>query len=218
MLSYPLVKTKMWPSLGVEHVTLWKSSSSVSPLPPLCIKLSVPHCHLLSQLTNCSSITSVPVTCSSVEVIAACAMPPSWHIRLVSAPTAAMPIGSTETEAWQPTHQTHRQTPRRHAQSHHSLLKSQMMAQDWGAGGFSCESTWGIQWSVFSRRVEGTDAGGLTKLEGCIVHTVHTADVSSTHLLCCKRSRTFSFYTTSVSIRTACTWLQCMLTGFIFYN
>lgn len=37
-------------------------------------------------------------TCLSVKVIAAHAMPPTWHMRLVSAPSAAMPISSPETE------------------------------------------------------------------------------------------------------------------------
>lgn len=45
-----LLKTKTCTSLGVELVTLWTSLSSVSLLPPPCINLSVPQCHLLSQL------------------------------------------------------------------------------------------------------------------------------------------------------------------------
>lgn len=106
------LKTEMCLSLGVERVTLWTSSSSVRPLPPLC---KVHQCHLLSRLTYCSSITSVRVTCLFGEVIAARAMPPTWHMRLVSALTAAMPISSTETEAWQP---THKHTCKHHADTH----------------------------------------------------------------------------------------------------
>lgn len=56
-------------------------------------------------------------------------MPPTWHMRLVSALAAAMPISSTEKDglAARPrtTHAKHRtDTPTR---SHHSPLRSQMM-------------------------------------------------------------------------------------------
>lgn len=59
-----------------------------------------------------------------MEVIAAHAVPPTWHRRLVSALSAAMPISSAETEGWHPTHR-HMQTPHSITQSHHcSALKS----------------------------------------------------------------------------------------------
>lgn len=54
-------------------------------------------------------------TCLSVKVIAAHAMPPTWHMRLVSALSAAMPISSTETEGWQA---THKHTCKHHADAH----------------------------------------------------------------------------------------------------
>lgn len=40
----------------------------------------------------------------------------------------------------------------------------------------------------------GTDTRGTRELERCIVHTVHIADVSSIHLLCCKKSRSLIFF------------------------
>lgn len=81
--------------------------------------------------------------------------------------------------------QTHMQTPRNHTQSHHSPLRSQMMAQDWSAGdSFSCESTRGIQWSVFSRRVEGTDARGRGSEREKVRDVLYTQYTQSTHCRC----------------------------------
>lgn len=156
------------------------------------------HCHLCARPLHktpspwVSFIQSADVLrqhyfCESNSVIrrsdsGARAMPPTWHMRLVSALAAAMPISSTEKDGWaarpRTTHAKHRaDTPTR---SHHSPLRSQMMGRDQSGGWqfffFSCEWTWRIQWSVFSRRVEGTDAGGKREwgsLMRCIVHSAH---------------------------------------------
>lgn len=102
-----------------------------------------------------SGITSVRVTCLSAEVIAARVMPPTWHMRLVSALTAAMPISSRETEGdGSPPTDTHANTMQQtHTWRHHSPLRSQMMAQDWSAFFLPTQHE-EIQWSVFSPRVE----------------------------------------------------------------
>lgn len=43
-------------------------------------------------------------------------------------------------------------------------------------------------------RHKGNEGVRRRKLERCIVHTVHIADVSSIHLLCCKKSRSLIFF------------------------
>lgn len=125
----------------------------------LWVKHSVPQClcHLLSPPTLCScksnlffceSNSSPCIASNLAHVISVCSH--CCHACIVQFTTDR----GTAAHPW-----THMQTPRRRTLSYHSLLRSQMMAQDRSAGdSFSCESTWEIQWSVFSRRVEGTDA------------------------------------------------------------
>lgn len=154
-------------------------------------------------------------TCLSVKVIAAHAMPPTWHMRLVSALSAAMPISSTETEGWQA---THKHTCKHHADAH-STTTPLWRARWWHRTGvLVTESTRGIQWSVFSQRVGGRGGWGYRhkgnegvrrrKLERCIVHTVHIADVSSIHLLCCKKSRSLIFFPSPLVThrQSGCVW------------
>ncbi len=193
-----LLKTELCASHDVELVTLWTSSSSVRPLPPLW---KVHQCHSLSLLTYCSSITSVRVTCLFVEVIAARVMPPTWHMRLVSALTAAMPISSTETEAWQP---THKHTCKHHADTYthtHRATTPLWGARWWHRTGALVTVFLASQHEEYNGaclaggvRGQTQGEGGVRTLERYIVHTVHTAAVSFTHLLCCKRSRTFFFF------------------------
>lgn len=202
----------MAPSLFVELVTLWILNlwPSLSDHCLLCVKevhktLSLPPVDviywvywrtvaalLLQHLFICESDSS-PCNASNL----------AHEISVCSLCCHANQFNRDRGMAGHP--QTHMQTSRRRTQHHHSPLKSQMMAQDWCAGdSFSCESTWGIQWSVFSQRVGGRGGWGYRhkgnegvrrrKLERCIVHTVHIADVSSIHLLCCKKSRSLIFF------------------------
>lgn len=129
-----------------------------------CIKLPVPQCHLLTLLTYCSSITSVRVTWLSVEVIAGpCDASNLAHeISVCSHCCHANQFNREGRMAAHPrtTHAKHRADTQ--TRSHRSPLRSQMMGRDQSGGWqlFCCEWTWRIYWSVFSRRVEGTDAGG----------------------------------------------------------
>lgn len=177
------------------------------------------HCHLCARPLHktpspwVSFIQSADVLrqhyfCESNSVIrrsdsGARAMPPTWHMRLVSALAAAMPISSTEKDGWaarpRTTHAKHRaDTPTR---SHHSPLRSQMMGRDQSGG-------WQFFFFLASERDEYNGvflAGGLRgQTQGGrgseevwwdVLYTVHTADVSSTHLLCFKKGRTFFFFT-----------------------
>lgn len=145
-------------------------------------------------------------TCLSVKVIAAHAMPPTWHMRLVSALSAAMPISSTETEGWQA---THKHTCKHHADAH-STTTPLWRARWWHRTGvlvtvFLASQHEEYNGACLARGLEGgAGRGGYRhkgnegvrrrKLERCIVHTVHIADVSSIHLLCCKKSRSLIFF------------------------
>lgn len=103
VLCYFCFRTKLFPSLAAELVTppdiLVVCQTAVISVHGPCIKTSVPSVSFIESTDLLQQhLLLRGVTCLSVEVIAACVMPPTWHMRLVSASAAAMPISSTETE------------------------------------------------------------------------------------------------------------------------